>query len=210
MDRNELKRLKSYEEAIDLLKSVPEDMDYFDAVDRLRSMAHPADPEQYSEIMALLVSVPHQIEWEKMKQRAMDRIDILRDAYDGKNPEDYEKLRLDTIRALSKENLLDSIDTISRVGEEICCAVESIVEKRNIRKVTRAAYNLDVLNRMLKDGVSLTKVMKYLEVDVLDACGAAERLGIPFQLSEEEEKMVEEAEKKNRNRQFPFGGERNN
>ena len=210
MDRNELKRLKSYEEAIDLLKSTPEDADYFDAVDRMRSMTHPADPEQYSEIMALLVSVPHQIEWEKMKQRAMDRIDILRDAYDGKTPEDYEKLRLETIRALSKGKLLDSIDTVSKVGEEICCAVASIVEKQNIRNVTRAAYNLDVLNRMLKDGVSLTKVMKYLEVNVMDAYRAAEKLGMPFQLSEEEEKMVEEAEKKERNRHFSFGGERNN
>ena len=157
-----------------------------------------------------MVSVPHQIEWEKMKQRAMDRIDILRDAYDGKNPEDYEKLRLDTIRALSKENLLDSIDTISRVGEGICGAVDSIVEKQNIRKVTRAAYNLDVLNRMLKDSVSLTKVVQYLEVDVLDAYRTAEKLGMPFQLSEEEKKMVKEKEKEERNRHFPFGGERNN
>ena len=45
MDVNELERLKSYEEAIDLLKSVPEDMDYFDTVDRLRSMVHPTDAE---------------------------------------------------------------------------------------------------------------------------------------------------------------------
>lgn len=206
MDGNEFKRLKSYEEAIDLLKSTPEDTDYFDAVDRMRAMAHPVDPEQYSEIMALLVSVPHQIEWEKMKQRAMDKIDILRDAYDGKTPEDYEKLRLDTIRGVLKENLLDSIDLISRIGEEICSAVDSIVEKQNIRKVIKAAYNLDVLNRMLKDGVSLSKVVKYLEVDVLDAYKAAEKLGMPFQLSEEEEKMVKEAgEEEQKKRRFPFG-----
>ncbi|MCD8119123.1 MAG: hypothetical protein LUE29_06555 [Lachnospiraceae bacterium] len=127
----------------------------------------------------------------------------------GKTLEDYEKMREEAIEKIKNtQDMLGKLRIVQKTGEELYEAAGMLAKLKRFELAVITYKDLDAAILMIKDGLSLTQIVRYLHTELLDTWRLLNEIGCPPKLSEEEKEQVgieEEAERARNRFQIKFG-----